>query len=606
VTAGPSTWSVTDLYSGLDAPDFLADFERLMASANSLAELFDRHGIRAIPVPAELDHTYLDHNQQAIAAAEVITALNVANDLGRTLWAFVYAHTRADSTDEVAQRFAARIGALIGNTRGLNARFAAWLAAVGVEGLAADNPVVAEHFGPLSRLATRATHQMSEQEENLAAELSPTGSMAWAQLHNTVTSQVIVDVALPDGPRSMSMGEARSLATHPDEAVRKAAFQAELLAWPRVAPVCAAALNGVKGEALVMNRRRGWPTALDVALFGNVVDRGAYDAMTAAVVESLPAFQRFVSAKAAHHGHTDGLPWWDLVAPPPGTTTVWTWEQGLDLVRTAFAHYGGELSGIVDRAVNERWIDALPRPGKATGASSMPFFGDRSLVNLTFTGSLEQVITTAHELGHSYHNMRLARRTAMQRDVPMSLAETASIFCETLFVHVGLQQAAGTDRLALLDADLCGATQTVVDIHTRVLFETAVFERRRTRTLGVSELNEVMLDTQRQAFGDTVLAETLHPYMWAVKQHYFTSNYYNWQYTFGLLFGLGLFARYTADAVSFRREYDEMLSRAGMDTAAELAARFGIDIADIDFWRSSIDVLRGRVDEYERLTISSR
>jgi len=498
VNADPPTWSVTDLYAGLDSPAFLADFERLMSYGDSLADLFDRHDIRSVPSPAHGDNVPLDPQRAAVAANDAIAALNEANDLGRTLWAFVYSHTRADSGDDVAQGFAARIGALIGRTRGLNARFAAWLASVGVERLAATSTTVAEHLGPLSRLAARATHQMSEQEENLAAELSSTGSMAWTQLHATVTSQLTVEVALPDGVRQMSIGEARSLATHPRQAVREAAFHAELHGWPRVAPVCAAALNGVKGEALALNRRRGWPSALDVALFNNVVDRGAYDAMTTAVVESLPHFHRFVLAKAARHGHPGGLPWWDLVAPPPMAASDWTWEQGLDLVRIAFAEYGGELGGIVDRAVSERWIDARPRPGKATGASSMPFFADRSLINLTFTGSLEQVVTTAHELGHAYHNMRLAPRTAMQRDVPMSLAETASIFCETLFVHVGLQHATGAGRLAMLDADLCGATQTIVDIHTRVLFETAVFERRATRTLGVNELNEL----NRPGIGD--------------------------------------------------------------------------------------------------------
>ncbi len=604
MTAGPPTWSLTDLYSGLDSPAFLADFERLMSYGDSLAEIFDRHDIRSLPSFSRGDGGPVDIAGASVAADEAIAALNEANELGRMLWAFVSAHIRSDSADERAQGFAARIGGLIGRNRSLNARFAVWLAAVGVDRLATESTVVAEHLGPLSRLAVRAAHQMAESDENLAAELSTIGSMAWTQLHAAVTSQLTVEVELPDGPQRMSIGEARSLATHPQTAVRQAAFEAEVRGWAQVAPVCAAALNGVKGEALILNRRRGWPSALDVTLFGNVVERGAYEAMTAAVVESLPHFQRFVLAKAARHGHPGGLPWWDLVAPPPTASAQWTWEEGLELVRTAFADYGGDLGGIVDRAISERWIDALPRPGKATGASSMPFFADRSLVNLTFTGSLEQVVTTAHELGHSYHNMRLAPRTALQRDVPMSLAETASIFCETLFVHVGLRHASGADRLALLDADLCGATQTVVDIHTRVLFETAVFERRATRTLGVNELNELMLESQRQAFGASVREDTLHPYMWAVKQHYYTSHYYNWQYTFGLLFGLGLFAQYSKDPASFRREYDDMLSRAGMDTAGELAARFGIDLGDIAFWRSSIDVLNGRIDQYEQLAVS--
>ncbi len=221
-----------------------------------------------------------------------------------------------------------------------------------------------------------------------------------------------------------------------------------------------------------------------------------------------------------------------------------------------------------------------------------------------WTGALEQVIITAHELGHGYHNAQLARRPALLRDPPMSLAETASIFCETLFVHVGLEHAQGDDRLALLDVDLSGATQTVVDIHTRVLFETEVFARRAKRSLGVAELGEIMTEAQATAFGTSLRGDTRHPYMWAVKRHYYTSHFYNWQYTFGLLFGLGLFGRFLDEPDAFRADYDEMLSRAGSDTAAELAAGFGIDLADSAFWQRSLDVLRARIDEYERLALT--
>ena len=253
MTAGPPTWSVTDLHPGLDSPTFLADFERLMSYGDSLAELFDHHDIRSIPSSASGDDTPSDIGGASVAANEVIAALNEANDLGRTLWAFVYAHIRSDSTDDVAQGFAARIGALIGRNRGLNARLAAWLAAVGVDRLATTSTAVAEHIGPLSRLAARAAHQMSEPEENLAAELSTTGSMAWTQLHAAVTSQLTVEVELPDGPRRMSIGEARSLATHPLEAVRKEqpGYEIAVTGLPAIAARNSAKLIGEMNWGLV-------------------------------------------------------------------------------------------------------------------------------------------------------------------------------------------------------------------------------------------------------------------------------------------------------------------------------------------------------------------
>jgi oligoendopeptidase F len=231
----------------------------------------------------------------------------------------------------------------------------------------------------------------------------------------------------------------------------------------------------------------------------------------------------------------------------------------------------------------------------------MPFVDDRSLVFLNWSGSVDSAQTTAHELGHAYHNTQLAHRTPLQKALPMALAETASIFCETLVVEEGLGRLEGRDRLALLDVDLQGTTQVVVDIHSRFLFETEVFARRQRRTLGVSELNEIMLQAQHDAYGDGLDQSTAHPYMWVVKPHYYGSHFYNWPYTYGLLFGLGLYAQYQADPDRFRLHYDDALSRAGMNTAEELAAVFGFDITDQAFWTASLDVARSRIASYDAL-----
>ena len=235
----------------------------------------------------------------------------------------------------------------------------------------------------------------------------------------------------------------------------------------------------------------------------------------------------------------------------------------------------------------------------------MPFVDDRSLVLLNWSGSAESAQTTAHELGHAYHNVTLADRSPLQRRLPMALAETASIFCETLVVQAGLARAEGTDRLALLDIDLQGTNQVVVDIHSRFLFETEVFARRQRRTLGPGELCELMTASQETAYGDGLDQSTAHPYMWLLKPHYYGSHFYNWPYTYGLLFGLGLFAEYQQDPERFRAGYDDLLSRAGMDSAEELGAAFGLDVTDESFWTASLDVVRGRIDDYDALATAA-
>jgi pepF/M3 family oligoendopeptidase len=543
------------------------------------------------------------HSETDFAAAEeVLTATNTALDDLDALGAEVYAYVSTDATNASAQAMLSRLERHEATTAQLAARLSAWVATLGAEGLARHGgPVAGDHAYTLRRLEERAGHQMSEAEEALQAELTLTGGSAWARLHSDVTSQLMAPLVRPgaSAPEAVPVTVARALATDPDPALRKAAYDAELAAWPTIAVPMAAALNSIKGESHTLNARRGWSDPLAPVLFRNAVDRSTLDAMTAAVVDSLPQFRRYLRAKARLHGHTGGLPWWDLFAPLPNGPPTVSWDAGCDRVRTAFASYSPELRSLVDRALRERWVDAEPRAGKRGGAFCMNARNDRSFVLLNWSGSADSVQTLAHELGHAYHNTQLAPRTNMQRATPMALAETASIFCETVTVEALLAAATeGPERLALLDTDLQGATQVVVDIHSRFLFETEVFARRRERTLSSDELSELMRDAQERAYGDGIDLATRHPYMWMVKGHYYMTDYYNWPYTYGLLFGLGLYAEYERDPGRFRLHYDDLLSSTGLATAAELGGRFGIDVTTRDFWAASLAVLAARIDTF--------
>ena len=534
------TWSVADVHESFGSRSYTDTKERIGAEVDRLINLFDEHGIRAIEHrPATPD--------DGVAADAVIAEYNrVAAELD-VLGAYVYASVATDSRDATAQAELSEIEPIESRLRPLLARLADWIGSFELADLVAVSHHAAEHLGPLSRLAERAGHQMSEAEEHLYAELSTTGSGAWGRLQREVTSQLSTTVDLPAGPEQLPLTAVRGLATDPEPEVRRSAYDAELLAWPTVEVPVAAAMNAIKGEANTVNRRRHWSSPLDASLFANSVSRTTFDAMQAAVTDSLPDFRRWMRAKAALHGHPGALPWWDLVAPAPVSAGNVSWDEGLEVVRTAFGEYSPTLGGLVDRAIEERWIDAEPRDGKTGGAFCMPFVDDRSLVLLNWSGSAESTQTTAHELGHAYHNTTLAQRTALQRRLPMALAETASIFCETLVVEAGLARLQGPDlaaeRLALLDIDLQGSNQVVVDIRSRFTFETEVFARRQRRTLAASELSEMMNDAQADAYGDGLEQATAHPYMWLLNPHNYGSHFYNWPYTSGLLCGLGWFWR---------------------------------------------------------------
>ena len=604
-TDAPPRWDLTPIFGGLEDRSFTGALEGVYARVDRLAALYDELDIRdTTPRPVT------DADVDALEA--VLHATNELQAELRPVSTYLYAVISTDSRNDLA---AARYVEL--QTRGaplapLGKRLGAWLSALGVDELIARSPIAAEHDFAVRKAAEGAALQMSELEESLAGELAPSGSLAWQRLHGDVSSQLMVDVrgsARSDdsgtdaGIERVPMAFARGLAFNADATRRRAAYEGELAAWETVAVPLAAALNGAKGELGVVNRRRGFADDLEPALRANNVDRATLDAMNGAVVAALPDFRRYLLAKARLLGHEGGLPWWDLFAPM-GSAGAIPWTSATERVREAFAGYSPDLVGLANRAFSEGWIDAETREGKQSGAYCAGVADDVSRVMMNFDGSQDSVSTLAHELGHAFHNVVLAPRSPMQRRLPMALAETASIFCETLlFEHAAALATDDGERLSLLDVHLVGATQTVVDIHSRFLFESELCERRRRTSLSVADLRTAMLDAQEASYGDGLHPEYRHEYMWAVKGHYFTP-FYNWPYTFGLLFGIGLYARYLDDPERFRAGYDDLLSTVGMADAATLAAGFGFDVRDGEFWAQSLAVLRGHIDTYERLAQS--
>jgi oligoendopeptidase F len=578
-------WDVTDVFPSLTSREFAAATESFGASVTRLTALFDLHDVEATNAsPAGID--------------EIIAATNAVGDESTRLGVYVLSVVSTDSYDTAGNHADSELRLIEAQMNQLRARFTAWVGANGADAMIAAGPVAAEHAWPLRRTQARAAHQMTPEQEDLYADTSTTGSQAWAQLFNDVTSQLSVEV---EGRGTLPMAAARGLATNADPEVRRVAYEAELATWPTVGTVLAHAMNAIKGEANIVNTRRAWASPLDASLYANSVDRSTYEAMMSAARTALPDFRSWMRTKATLHGYEGGLRWCDLFAPLPTARGAVTWHEGCERVDQAFGAFSPSLAALCRRAVDDKWIDAEPRNGKRGGAFCAPLVDGRSIVHLNWSGSADSISTLAHELGHAYHNTQLAHRTAMQRSLPMALAETASIFCETLLMEDGLQRATGKDRLSLLDTDLQGSTQVVVDILSRVSFETEVFARRQKRSLTADELCDLMEQAQKDAYGDGLASDTRHRYMWAVKPHYYHSHFYNWPYMFGLLFGLGLHATFLRDPDRFREGYDDLLSRAGMSSAAELARPFGIDVNDEAFWTASFDTVRARMNEYERL-----
>src|SRR5579871_1220016 len=580
-------WDMSSVFPSLTSREFAAAHEAFRADVARLHALYDergvRGGVRRTPEPSDI-----------ATLEDVLAETNALLETARRVTAYLHALVTTNAGDDDAARLRSQVLADQAPLDALTARFEAWVASLGAEALIAGSPLAVEHSYPIRRAEQSAAHRMGEAEESLFAELSLTGSKAWARLHGEVTARL---TGVVRGDR-LPITVVRGMATGADAATRHAAYEAELEAWEAAAVPLAAALNAIKGETNVVNRRRGWPDALSPVLWSNGVEPDVLAALQEAARAAFPDFRRYLRAKAALLGHGGGLPWHDLFAPVGEGARV-GWDAAAAEVERVFSTYSPPLAALARRAFDERWVDAEPRGGKEGGAYCMSVQGDESRVLMNFDGSWDSANTLAHELGHAFHNTALAGRAPLQRRTPMALSETASIFCETLMAAAGIEASAGRERLARLDIDLVGSCQVVVDIDSRFRFERAVFERREHGTLGVAELCALMVEAQEATYAEGISSH--HPYMWAVKPHYYSTSFYNWPYTFGLLFGIGLYTTYSDDPDRFRAGYDALLSTTGLASAAELAGRFGIDLRSVAFWSSSLDVIRSRIDEFVAL-----
>lgn len=592
----PPRWNVSNIFPGLDSQELTQAMAQANEQVQSLAAL-----IQALPA----DPTQTPSATLAEAAGQVIEKANATFELTGTIQAYLYAFVSTDSFNQQAMRLTSQFEKT--QVAGQNAmtQFALWVRALGerLEEIIALNPTLESHRFFLQETYRQSRYLMPPEMEALATELSLSGSNAWSKLQGTVTSQKTVEFELDGKVQTLPMPALINLHSHPDESVRRRAYEAEMEAWKSIEAPLAAAMNGVKGWAITLNKRRGREDALHGAIDAARIDRPTLEAMLSAMANSFPIFRRYFKAKAARLGK-EKLAWWDLFAPMGKTDRTYTFEDARSFILTNFSQFSPDLAAFARRAFDQSWIDAEQRPGKRGGAFCMAIPGVKeSRVLCNFDGSLDQVSTIAHELGHAYHNECLFRagKTILQSELPMTLAETASILCETIVVDAALNQAASPqEELSILETSLISDSQVIVDIYSRYLFEKEVFERREKAELSPDELCEIMERAQKATYGDGLDERYLHKYMWTWKPHYYFTDlsFYNFPYAFGLLFGIGLYAIYRQRGANFIPDYQNLLASTGEASAADLAKRFGIDIRQRSFWENSLAIIGERIERY--------
>ncbi len=575
-----NTWDLSFLYKGFDDAAFLADFARYPEMIEEFAAL------------QNADLPDLEKLEQLIALDEQLSAL------ADRLYSFIGLTLAADANNGTAQQYEDKLS-VVGNKRGL--AFSAFTRYVGalknLEELIGKSEKLQSVAYALRELQNEAKHVIPAEIEPWVLQMRLSGGSAFAQLRDKLDSTHTVDFR----GKALPLPAVRGMAYDGDADVRKEAYEAEIASYKKIELPMSYCLNSIKMEARTLAKAKGFDSVLDMTLNSNRMDRETFDAMIEAIKEYLPHFRRYLKAKAKLLGHKNGLPFYDLFAPVGKASKSYTIEEAREVLLREMGKFTPEMAKFMDNAFEQRWIDVYPREGKSGGAfCSGAHEYDRSLILTNFQGSFSDISTLAHELGHAWHNRCLAGLPYMMIDTPMPLAETASIFNETMLAHQVLKNASEEEQFTLLEGSLMESTQTCVDILSRYLFETEVIDTREDHAMTVDELKDAMLRAQEASYGDGLDAAVRHPYMWACKSHYYSSgfNFYNFPYAFGELFGKGVFAQYLQKGEAFVADYCQLLRSCGSGSIAEVAASVGIDVRSKDFWRGSLEVIKGEIDKF--------
>lgn len=581
-------WSLDALYASFESDEFKSDLEKCNSKIEEIKK-WTENNLSSTNDPVKKIEEYL---KLEIDISNLITKLMSYGNLTVSV----------DAKNEKALKVIDKLQVKITELTEPSVKFQKWLGSLErLNDIISSSDLIKEHEFYIKELAQFSKYLLDEKEEVIVAKMSNTGAKSWTKLQNMLVSTLLVDITIDGERKQLPLPVVRNMAFDRSQTVRKTAYEAELKAYKKIEEASAACLNGIKGEVLTLCELRGYKSPLEETLIKSRMDEETLNVMLEAMKESLPAFHKYYRKKAELLGHKNGLPFYDLFAPIGEVEMRFTYDEARDYIVKNFRSFSNKLADFAAKAFEKRWIDAEPREGKRGGAfcsNIHPIGESRILAN--FNGSFSNMTTLAHELGHGYHGNCLLRETILNSSYPMPLAETASIFCETIIMNAALKEASEKEAFGILETSISDAGQVIVDIYSRFLFESGLFETRKDHSLSVKELKKLMLDAQKEAYGDGLDHNYLHPYMWVNKPHYYyaSHNFYNFPYAFGLLFAKGVYAEYLKQGESFINHYDNLLSATGKNTVADVAKMMGIDVKSIDFWRSSLKLIENDIEKF--------
>lgn len=572
-------WTLEDLYPSFESQEFKQDVEAYKALKGKFESLTLEDSIEGI--------------------TQVVTLLEESTVLTGRLYNYIHLTLATDTTHEIATQVEVQLAGVSADLQATYAKVSKFLGMIQTD--ITTDPFLAEYHYYFEEAKKDATHLLSDELEEVLAKMSISGGKAWSQLFDFMWSSAQGEYK----GEVVTLSEIRGKAYDSDAEVRKLAYEAELKMYDAIKEPIAFSLNHIKKEVLTTSQLRGFESPLAHTLEASRMSRETLDALLEAIREYLPNFRKYLRHKAALLGHENGLPFYDLFAPVGNSSRTFTVEESKDYLIENFKTFSADLAEMTEEFFDKHYIDFYPRKGKVGGAfcANLPMI-KQSRVLTNFTGSLSDVVTLAHELGHAYHGLHIENHRPLNQDYSMPVAETASTFNENIIMNTAIKEASDEEKIALIESQLQDTTQIIVDIYSRYLFESAVFENREQSFMFSKDLEEMMLSAQKEAYGDGLDQSYLHPYMWACKPHYYSTglSFYNFPYAFGGLFSKGLYAIYQEQPEGFVEKYQELLRATTVSSVEDTAKVLGVDVSTPEFWKKALAEVAESIEAFIALT----
>ncbi len=604
ITSDPITtelpqWNLADLYKGFDDPKLTRDKQEARNRAEALAERWRGH--------------IVSDDVTADDIAGLITEYEAINEVIDRMSSFAGLASAGDMTD-------AAIGQQAQIIREFDSEISALLVFVQLELAKIDDDRMAKYFEtpkmaywrPWLRLVRASRpHQLSDDIEVMLMERSPSGRQAWVRLFDETAASLRFPISSEKGGEDEILTEAEILdmMTDADPANRKKAGLSRSKVLADNSRLMALIFNTIAKDKNTEDKWRSFASPIASRNLANDVDDDVVDGLAASVTGRMPELtHRYYAIKAKWMGGKK-LPWWDRNAPPPGEDKrKFSWQQAKDLVLDSFAEFDDEIAAIAKRFFDEGWIDAKPRPNKASGAFSHPTVPSaHPYILLNYSGNVRDVMTLAHELGHGVHQVMAAEKGHFMSGTPLTLAETASVFGEMLvFRNLLAQTTDKNQRRALLAGKIEDMLNTVVRQIGFHNFESQFHNKRLIGELTAAEIEDIWMKTQAEALGPAIdISDNYRP-IWGFIPHFIHAPFYVYAYAFGdcLVNVLWqIYAKTDSEAAKqdFVKNYHELLKSGGTKRYDAALEAFGLSPKDSGFWSQGIDTIAAMIDELEAM-----